>query len=176
LFLACNQALASCESWWDWARPGCERVVDTYKNGDNELMLSGYSYHLPSTWTPEHRAELNSNAWGIGWAKTLPDPNNGLHTVFAMAFKHSHNGVQWNVGYERLYLWGAREKVQVGGGYAIFIFQRSDIANGIPVPAILPTAVLRHGPVTFHATYIPTLNGGVNHGSTLFMFGSIALP
>ena len=35
-----------------------------------------------------------------------------------------------------------------------------------------PLATLRYGQATLFATYIPTLNGGINHGSTLFVYGS----
>jgi lipid IVA palmitoyltransferase len=53
------------------------------------------------------------------------------------------------------------------------IVQRPDIANGIPFPAVVPVASLRCGDATLSAIYIPTLNGGINHGSTLYIFGRV---
>jgi lipid IVA palmitoyltransferase len=164
-----------CADFWSWVEKGCRRVVDTYEQGGNELIVSGYSYHLPSTYTPEKRAELNSQAWGGGWGRTVEDPNGDTHTVSAFAFLESHKRVQWNVAYTYFKYWGAREGLQPGLGYSVFVMQRPDIAGGVPIPAALPQASLRLGKATLVFTYIPTLNGGVNHGSTLYVLGRYAL-
>lgn len=164
-----------CADFWSWAEKGCRRVVDTYEQGGNELFVSGYEYHLPSTYTPEKRAELNSQAWGGGWGRTVEDPNGDTHTVAAFAFLDSHKNVQWNVGYMYFKYWGAREGLQPGLGYTVAIVQRPDIAGGVPFPAALPLASLRFQKATLVAAFIPTLNGGVNNGSTLYIFGRYAL-
>ena len=62
-----------------------------------------------------------------------------------------------------------------GWGWTAFILQRPDIASGVPVPAALLIALLRYKKANLIATFIPTLNGGVNHGSTLYVFGQIGL-
>jgi palmitoyl transferase len=64
---------------------------------------------------------------------------------------------------------------QPGLGYTLMIIQRPDIANGIPFPAILPLFSLRWQKATLVTTFIPTLNGGINNGSVLYVFGRIAL-
>jgi palmitoyl transferase len=161
-----------CKDFWSWVEKGCRRVVDTYDRGDNELFVSGYSYHLPSTYTPEKRAELNTNAWGGGWARTVEDSDGDMHSVGLLAFLDSHKHVQSNIGYTYTTYWGPRERLQPGLGYFVGIVQRPDIAGGVPFPAALPLATLRYGQATLFATYIPTLNGGINHGSTLFVYGS----
>jgi palmitoyl transferase len=166
---------AECADFWSWVEKGCRRVVDTYEQGGNELIVSGYSYHLPSTYTPEKRAELNSQAWGGGWGRTVEDPNGDTHTVSAFAFLESHKRVQWNVAYTYFKYWGPREGLQPGLGYSVFVMQRPDIAGGVPIPAALPQASLRLGKATLVFTYIPTLNGGINHGSTLYSLGRYAL-
>ena len=48
---------AGCADLWEWLNSGCRRLVDTYENGSNELILSGYAWHAPWTWTAETRAE-----------------------------------------------------------------------------------------------------------------------
>ena len=53
--------------------------------------------------------------------------------------------------------------------------ERQDIFGGVPFPAILPLVSLRYDRVTVFSTYIPTLNGGINHGSILYVFGRIAI-
>jgi palmitoyl transferase len=161
-----------CADFWTWVEKGCRRVADTYDRGENDLLISGYSYHLPSTYTPEKRAELNSNAWGGGWARTVEDPDGDTHSVGLFAFLDSHKNVQWNLGYTYSTYWGPREGLQAGLGYFVGIVQRPDIAGGVPFPAALPLATLRYGQATLFSTFIPTLNGGVNHGSTLFVYGS----
>ena len=40
---------------------------------------------------------------------------------------------------------------------------------------VLPLGALRYGKATLEVTYIPTLSGNLNHGSTLFAFGRVAL-
>ena len=44
-----------------------------------------------------------------------------------------------------------------------------------PFPALLPLFALRYDRFTVLSTYIPTLYGGINHGSILYVFGKITL-
>ena len=171
-----GRALAvECADFWTWVDAGCRRVVDTYQNGETQLIVSGYSYHLPSTYTPEKRAELNSNAWGGGLARTTDDANGNSHTVYAYGFEDSNKKGQFQVGYMWATYWGERDGLQAGLGWTAFIVQRPDIASGVPVPAALPVALLRYKKSSVVATFIPTLNGGINHGSTLYVMGTIGL-
>src|SRR6267378_5686649 len=77
-----SSAHADCADLWDWLDPGCRRVVDTWTQGKDEILVSGYAYHLPGTWTAERRAELNANAWGAGYGRTVEEANGDTHTVF----------------------------------------------------------------------------------------------
>jgi palmitoyl transferase len=163
-----------CADFGSWIEKGCRRVADTYDRGEDDLLISGYSYHLPTTYTAEKRAALNSNAWGGGLARTVEDADGDTHSVGLFAFLDSHKHVQWNVGYTYSAYWGPREGLQAGLGYFAGIVQRPDIAGGVPFPAALPLATLRYRRATLIATYIPTIGGGVNHGSTLFVYGSYA--
>ena len=164
---------ASCEDFGAWLERGCRRVVDTYEHGDQGILISGYSWHLPSTWTPEKRAELNPRAWGAGLVRTTEDADGDTRSVFFLAFKDSHHHVQWNLGYEHSTYWGPRAGVQPGLGYTLFLVQRPDIAAGVPFPALLPLFSLRFRDATLYGTYIPTLNGGINNGSVIYLFGRV---
>lgn len=42
--------------WWEQTK---DNVVDIYKNGKQELYLSGYAYHGRNTYTAERIEELN---------------------------------------------------------------------------------------------------------------------
>jgi palmitoyl transferase len=166
---------AECADLWDWINKGCRRIVDTYDNGKNELLVSGYAWHLPWTWTSDRRREENENAWGGGWARTAERSNGDDDSVFFLVFKDSHGQAQYNLGYAWTTYWGEREKVQAGLGYTAMIIQRPDIAGGWPVPVLLPLFTLRSQKVEVLSTFIPTLNGGVNHGSVLYLFGKISV-
>jgi lipid IVA palmitoyltransferase len=177
LLFGCGFALPAqameCEDLWQWLHFGCRKVVDTYDKGNNGLLLSGYAWHLPSTWTPEARAAENSNAWGAGWARTVEQPNGDTDTVYFMVFSDSHEDAQFNLGYAWATYWGPREYPQPGLGFTAAIIQRPDIASGVPVPVILPMFNLRYDQFTLMSTFIPTLNGGINHGSVWYFFGEI---
>ena len=164
-----------CTDLGEWLNLGCRKLVDTYANGKNELLLSGYSWHVPWTWTHERRQMENPNAWGGGWARTVDRPNGDADSVFFLIFRDSHRQAQYNVGYAWTTYWGEREKIQAGLGYTAMIVQRSDIADGWPISVILPLFTVRSQKIEVLTTYIPTLNGGVNHGSILYVFGRIAL-
>jgi lipid IVA palmitoyltransferase len=166
---------AECADLWEWLNAGCRRVVDTYKGGKNELIVSGYSWHTPWTWTAERRAEENEYAWGGGWARTTERENGDTDTVYALVFSDSHKDPEYNLGYAWLTYWRPRDSIQPGLGYTLMLIGRQDIWGGVPFPAILPLFAVRYDRFTLLSTYIPTLNGGVNHGSVLYVFAKIAI-
>ena len=166
---------AECADMWDWVNSACRKLVDTYRNGDNDLMISGYSWHTPWTWTAEKRAEENEAAWGGGWGRTVEKENGDTDSIFFTVFSDSHRKPEYNLGYAWNTYWGPRSGVQGGLGWTAFIMARSDIANGWPFPAVLPLASVRYDRVTVYATYIPNFGGGVNNGSVLYVFGKVAL-
>ena len=164
-----------CADFGELINIGCRRVVDTYADGKNELLVSGYSWHLPWTWSGERRSDENPNAWGAGWARTTERPNGDADSVFILVFRDSHRQPQFNVGYAWTTYWGEREKLQAGLGYTAVIIQRPDIAAGWPVPVVLPLFTVRSQKVEVLSTYIPNFNGGINHGSILYLFGRISV-
>jgi palmitoyl transferase len=149
----------------------CSRLVDTYKRGTDEVLVSGFSWHLPSTWSSERRAELNQNSWGAGYGRSVEKENGDTHSVFVLAFLDSHSNVEFNVGYSWMAYWGRRDSVQAGLGYTAMIIQRPDIASGIPVPIALPLASVRYQKAEVLSTFIPNVGGGINHGAVLYIFG-----
>ena len=171
-----GQAVAlGCADLGTWLDKGCRHVVDTYQQGGDAVLLSGYEWHIPATWTPERRAEENENAWGAGWARSREQANGDTENVFFLVFQESHRHAQFNLGYTWTTYWFGRESVQPGLGFTAAIVQRPDIAGGWPFPAVLPLFTLRYRKVELLSTYIPKLGGGVNHGSVLYVFGKIDL-
>ncbi len=170
--LAAGNAFAfGCGDLWSFVGRACSKAGAAWDHGDNELILTGYAYHLRSTYTEEKLRELNERAWGGGWARTIEDSDGDTHTLFAFGFHESHNKVQWNAGYLYSTYWGPQDSVRGGLGLATFFVQRPDIASGVPIPVILPIASLKYKKATLMATYIPTVNNGINNGSVLFLFG-----
>ena len=165
-------AAAECSDLWAWLNTACRRLSDTYTKGDRALLISGYAWHTPWTWTAEKRAEENSNAWGGGLARTTERVNGDTDTVYAVVFSDSHRKPEYNLGYGWSTYWGARDGVQAGLGYTLMLVARNDIFNGWPFPAVLPLVSARYQKFTLLGTYIPTL-GGVNNGSVLYIFGKI---
>jgi len=164
-----------CAEFWSWADKGCRHIVDTYQQGGNSLLVSGYEWHIPYSWTAEARARENENAWGAGWARSCEKVNGDTENVFFLVFEDSHRKAQLNLGYTWTTYWLSREGVQPGLGFTAAFIQRPDIASGWPVPVILPLFTLRYQRFEVLSTYIPKLNGGVNHGSVLYVFGKIDL-
>ncbi len=160
-----------CADLWQWLNSSCRKLADTFNNGTNGVLVSGYAWHIPSTWTPEARAQENPYAYGLGWSRTVEQANGDADTVYFMAFDDSHSEVQYNLGYAWATYWGPREYPQPGLGYTLAIIQRPDIASGWPFPAVLPLFNLRYREATLLSTYIPKFNSGINHGSVLFIFG-----
>ncbi|MCL2297440.1 MAG: phospholipid:lipid A palmitoyltransferase [Proteobacteria bacterium] len=164
-------AAFECTDVGEWLEKPCRRLANTYRDGNNEMFLSGYSWHLPMTYTKEKRKELNENAFGFGMGRIVEDPDGDTHSVFFVAFLDSHKNVQWNLGYTWSTYWGRRDLPQFGLGYVAAIVQRPDIFHGIPFPAALPLVSLRYKEATLVTTFIPTVGGGVNNGSVLYVFG-----
>jgi lipid IVA palmitoyltransferase len=164
-----------CADFWTWVETGCRHVVDTYEQGGNALLVSGYQWHLPYSWSPEKRAEENENAWGGGWARSREHPNGDTENVFFLVFDDSHRQPQFNLGYTWTTYWLEREGLQPGLGFTAAFVQRPDLANGWPIPVVLPLFSLRYQKIEVLSTYIPKLNNGINHGDVLYIFGKIDL-
>jgi palmitoyl transferase len=169
------RAAPECADLWEWLNTGCRRLVDTYQKGNNEVLVSGFAWHTPWTWTSERRAEENQYAWGGGWARSADRENGDTDTVYFLVFSDSHYEPEFNLGYAWTTWWRPRDSLQPGLGYTLMLISRQDIWGGVPFPAILPLVSLRYDKVTVFSTYIPTLNGGINHGSILYVFGRIAI-
>ncbi len=110
-----------------------------------------------------------------GGRARVEHPNGDTENVYFLVFDDSHRQAEYNVGYSWSTYWLDRDGIQPGLGFTAMILKRPDIANGWPVPVVLPLFSLRYQKVEVLSTYIPKLNGGVNHGSILYVFGKIDL-
>ncbi len=126
---------ASCEDFGAWLERGCRRVVDTYEHGDQGILISGYSWHLPSTWTPEKRAELNPRAWGGGCGEDHRGRRR-RHAFGLLPRVQAIRIITFNgISATSIRRTGARVRaLQPGLGYTLMLVQRPDIAAGVPFP------------------------------------------
>ena len=124
------------------------------RQGQNEILVSGYSWHTPWTWTAEKRAEENEHAWGGGWARSTERENGDTDTVYFLVFSDSHYEPEYNLGYGWTTWWRPRDSLQPGSAYTLMLVSRQDIWGGAPFPALLPLVALRydrlHGALDVH--------------------------
>ncbi len=163
----------NCDGMSGWFKSQCEGGRAAWYEGRPMLLLSGYAWHDPSTYDDEKLEAFNENAWGGGFGVGRNDDKGDLYTWYGLAFKDSH--YDWTVmaGWSWMTYWPDKADFAVGLGYTAFIMTRPDIFNGIPFPAALPLASVKVGPAEVYGTFIPKLNGGVNHGNVAYFFGRI---
>jgi palmitoyl transferase len=159
-----------CEWLWSVFAKPCNGISKAYRTGDDELLLSGWTHHVRSSYTPEKIAEFNERAWGIGYGKTAEDPNGDTHMLYWLTFRDSHRENQWNLGYAYNTYWGRRDSLQVSLGYTAFIAQRPDIFGGVPFPAVLPMAGLKWNNTAVNIIFIPKINKNLNNGDVFYAF------
>ena len=174
LMCATSAHALECADLWSFVGRMCTKSAAAWDHGQSELIVSGYAYHLRSTYTEEKLRELNEKAWGGGYARTVTDPDGDTHTIFLYGFHESHGKVQWNLGYSYTTWWGPQDGLRAGIGISTFIVQRPDIASGVPIPAVLPMVSVAYKRLTLMGTFIPTINGGINNGSVAYLLGRIA--
>lgn len=172
LILLSSAQADGCGGVAEWIDKACNRISDTAKNGSDELLLSGYAHHDRGAYSPEEVDKLNENAWGLGYAREKDDEKGNSHRVYGLAFEHSNRGAQLNAGYMWQGYIGDRSGLQAGAGYTAFVFQRNDIANGIPLPAVAPVVSLRYKKATVYSVIIPPIPGE-SSGTIIYTAGGI---
>lgn len=158
---------------FDWLTKKCERGVQAYREGDPQLLVSGYSYHHRGTYTKERLAELNEKAWGLGYAQGITDERGDDHLVYALIFRDSHFKYQKMIGYGYQTYWG--NELKAGLGFTAFLVSRPDIYNNVPIPGVLPLVSIKYKNAQALATVIPKVDPkSTGNGNVAFIFGRIS--
>src|SRR5207237_4803530 len=97
LVLPAKAHAVECGDFGPWVEAGCRHVVDTYRQGGDTLLVSGYEWHIPADWSPERRREENERAWGLGYARSREQPNGDTENVYFLVFRDSHRHAQFNL-------------------------------------------------------------------------------
>jgi palmitoyl transferase len=160
----------NCSGMWAWFGRQCLGLKAAWYQGRATWYASGYAWHLPGTWDEDRLKELNQNAWGGGYGFARTDERGDSYGWYVLAFKDSHFNITTAAGWSAITYWPATADVAVGLGYTAFIMMRRDIAKGWPFPAALPVASVKFHGAEIIGSYIPKLNGGINHGDVAYFF------
>jgi palmitoyl transferase len=151
-----------------------EAVHDAIRFGEWETYFTGYAWHLPHGYQEKTRARLNETTWGGGFGRTINDEDGDRHSVYVMAFADSHREPQLNFGYAWQRYWAATRNLSLGGGYLAFVFSRADVANHLPIPALLPCASIRYRGVEVIGLFVPRVSRDIK-GDVLFVYLRLSL-
>ena len=147
-----------------------DRFTRIAEQGRWDLYVSGYARHGRSTYTPERIEELNEQAWGGGWGKTLRGSSGHDESLFALAISDSHQHPQLMAGYVRQ--WNrtfGTSGVEMGLGYSAMLMSRKDILGGFPFPIALPVASIGMQRAKLMAAYVPRLSSSKGNGDVLLL-------
>ena len=138
-----------------------------YDNGRVSIILSGYTWHDPRTYSPAKRATLNADAWGFGVSKELRDAKDNEESIQILAISDSHFKPQINASYTYQWMKPIGGNWEIGAGVNAGLVSRTDIFNSIPFPGILPMFSVGTHDTKVTMTYVPHLSGSVN-GNVLY--------
>ena len=142
--------------------------------GEWETYITGYAWHLPYGYQESTRARLNETTWGGGFGRTIDDDDGDRHSVYLMAFADSHRAPQLNIGYAWQRYWQMSRNLNVGAGYLAFLFSREDVANHVPMPALLPCASITYRGIEVIGLFVPRVSRDIK-GDVLFVYLRVPL-
>ena len=145
-----------------------------WRHGDWDLYISGYAYHLPGYYTAARRAKLNANEWGGGLGRSIDDRKGNRHQVFFLAAQDSHYKPQYFAGYSWLHPFFPDSPAQLDFGISAFLFSRVDVADGVPLPGLLPFLSVGTKRVQLIVLYVPPVGQEIG-GQTVYFYSRIQL-
>jgi palmitoyl transferase len=168
IVLAMASPIANADSFGEGLAYNYERSVAALHDGRWDAYATGYAWHAPWAYGKEKRDQLNDAALGGGIGRSVVDANGDTHSLYGMIFRDSHYKPQYTAGYAWMTYWPAAKNVDVGLGYTVFLFARSDIAHYSPLPLAGLLASIRHGNVELMGTVIPGI--ARDSGNIAFVF------
>ena len=131
-------------------------ISSTIHSDKYELYVPIRTWHNRLTYDQDKIKEYNERPWGGGLGKYYIDEKGNQHSLYAMAFKDSHNDFEPIAGYAWQKNWRLDEdgNWRVGAGFTVFITARSDF-DYIPFPGALPLVALEYKRLAIQGTYVP---------------------
>ena len=90
-----NDTTASEGLWGTFKR----NVTNVWQSDQYDLYVPFWTWHNRLTYDKEKTDKYNEKPWGAGFGKSYYDEDNDWHSLYAMAFKDSHNKWEPIVGY-----------------------------------------------------------------------------
>lgn len=169
-FLGLNVKSAYAD-WYGWL-PNFRGIVE---NGRNEILLSGYAWHDPASYSAAARAQLNSFAFGGGYERYIINSDGSTELLSGIVFADSYRKPQITVGYTKY--WSAKvvDNLSLGLGYTAALSRREDAFHGFPEPIVLPVGVVTIAErFQIYATYIPPLPRALHlRGDVAIIFAGV---
>jgi len=151
-----------------WYQVPWEHAKDTWRDGDIELYVPFWTYHLPFAYRQELRDQYVEYPAGVGLGKGRINSSGNWEGMYAMGFRDSHGDASFMLGYGWVPMWNiGQTEVKVGIGGTAFLMSRKDYWGGAPFPGILPVGSLSYKNLAVQAAYVP---GGNNNGNVVFMW------
>jgi lipid IVA palmitoyltransferase len=151
--------------WFRGTWDGTKRI---WREGEWDVYLSGYTWHLPYAYTTEERKEENAFTYGLGLGKTLTDERDNQRSLYALIIEDSNYKTQFSLGYTWMARWRTIDDLKLGLGYSVFLFAREDFNNYVPQPGIAPLLSFGTDKVSVWATFVP------GEASILYFFGRVS--
>ncbi len=169
-----SHAFALSDSLGSWGQAAVQSLQQTYDQGSPEVLIPGYSWHDPHTYTAAKRAQLNDYAIGLGWGHMRVDSQGNTDQVYALIFSDSHHDAEPVVGYAKQWIWRPfTPNLRLGLGYTLGVTSRADVMKNVPFPIVLPLLSIGYRRLTLYSVLIPRLNGTPNNGNVVFLFGGL---
>jgi hypothetical protein len=151
-----------------------DSMSEAIRFGQWESYATGYAWHLPQGYQETTRARLNETTWGGGVGRTIRDEDGDRHSVYLMGFADSHRAPQLNLGYAWQRYWRVTRNTALGGGYLAFVFSREDVANHMPMPALLPCASISYRGLEVIGLFVPRVSRDIK-GDVVFVYLRVPL-
>ena len=151
--------------WWDGFK---EDVTETWDHPQNyDLYLPFLTWHNRFTYDKEKTDRYNERPWGGGFGVSRYNADGNWSSLYAMAFKDSHDNWEPMIGYgwEKGWYLDQRRDFRLGLGLTAAVTARQDFANYVPLPVVLPLLSASYKQASVQFTYIP---GTYNNGNVLF--------
>ena len=87
----------SAEERGFWRRTA-EGIETIWTDGESDVCVPGYIWHLSWHYSDEQLTRYNTVAWGLGLGRTLPSDHNRPRTLYAMVSADSYSRPQYTVG------------------------------------------------------------------------------
>ena len=147
-----------------------QQLASTWKEGQPELYLPLYTYHMGFAYSQQKIDGFDKNPMGLGIGKGVYDQNGDWHGLYVMGFHDSHFKPEYIAGYGYKTFWHLSEELKFGVGYTAFLTTRADIGHYIPIPGILPLGSLEYQKFSIDSVYVP---GGKGDGNVLFFWSKV---